>query len=122
MSEIRANTLSDAAGTGPATLTKQSASKLWVNFNGSTIAIRDSYNLASITDNGTGSYDLNTTSAFTDANYSVPGSAWQTGVGFARASCPSASTASAILVYLGSPAGAFADMPIGMFAAHGDLA
>jgi len=32
----------------------------WVNFNGSgTVAIRDSYNVSSITDTGTGRYDIN---------------------------------------------------------------
>lgn len=46
--------------------------KAWVNFNGtSTVAIRASYNVSSITDNGTGDYTVNYTSALTDANYSV---------------------------------------------------
>ena len=49
MSEIRATTISDAAGTGPITLTKQSAAKAWVNANGG-IAIRDSLNVSSMTD------------------------------------------------------------------------
>lgn len=70
MSEIRANTISDAAGTGPVTLTKQSAAKAWWNLNGGgTIATRDSYNVSSATDNGTGDYTLNLTSAMSDANY-----------------------------------------------------
>jgi hypothetical protein len=43
----------------------------WVNFNGTgTVAIRSSYNVSSITDNGTGSYTVNFTSALSDANYS----------------------------------------------------
>jgi hypothetical protein len=46
--------------------------KAWVNFNGSgTVAIRASYNVSSITDNGTGDYTVNFTNAFADANYSV---------------------------------------------------
>ena len=70
MSEIRANTISDAAGTGPVTLTGQSAAKAWVNFNGTgTVAIRESGNVSSITDNGTGDYTVNFTSAFSDVNY-----------------------------------------------------
>ncbi len=36
MSEIRATTISDAAGTGPITLTKQSAAKAWVSYNNNT--------------------------------------------------------------------------------------
>ena len=46
--------------------------KAWVNFNGtSTVAIRASYNVSSITDNGTGDYTVNFTTAMADANYSV---------------------------------------------------
>ena len=70
MSEIRANTVSDAAGTGPATLTGQYAAKAWVNFNGTgTVAIRDSENVSSITDNGTGDYTVNFSNAFANSNY-----------------------------------------------------
>ena len=70
MSEIRANTISDAAGTGPVTLTKQSAAKAWVNFNGTgTIAERDSFNVSSLTDNGTGDYTVNFSNAFGAADY-----------------------------------------------------
>ena len=46
--------------------------KAWVNFNGtSTVAIRASYNVSSITDNGTGDYTVNFTTAMVDANYIV---------------------------------------------------
>lgn len=42
----------------------------WVNFNGTgTVAIRSSYNVSSITDNGTGDYTVNFTTALSDANY-----------------------------------------------------
>ena len=72
MSEIRATTISNAAGTGPITMTGQYAAKAWVNFNGTgTVAIRESGNVSTITDNGTGDYTVNFTTAMTDANYSV---------------------------------------------------
>ena len=46
--------------------------KAWVNFNGTgTVAIRDSFNVSSITDNGTGDYTVNFTTAMPNANYSV---------------------------------------------------
>lgn len=46
--------------------------KAWVNFNGtSTVAIRASFNVSSITDNGVGDYTVNFTNALTDANYVV---------------------------------------------------
>ena len=71
MSEIRATTISDLAGTGPATLTGQYAAKAWVNFNGTgTVAIRESANVSSITDNSLGVYTVNFANAMTDANYS----------------------------------------------------
>lgn len=55
--------------------TGQQACKAWVNFNGTgTVAIRDSYNVSSITDNGTGNYTVNFTTAMVDINYCVGGS------------------------------------------------
>ena len=46
--------------------------RAWVNFDGTgTVAIRASGNVTSITDNGTGDYTVNFTTAMTDANYSI---------------------------------------------------
>jgi hypothetical protein len=46
--------------------------RAWVNFNGTgTVAIRASYNVSSITDNGVGDYTVNFTTALADAKYSV---------------------------------------------------
>lgn len=46
------------------------AARAWVNFNGTgTVAIRASGNVTSITDNGTGDYTVNFTTAMPDANY-----------------------------------------------------
>jgi hypothetical protein len=46
--------------------------KAWVNFNGTgTVAIRDSYNVSSITDNGTGAYTINFATAMPNANYGM---------------------------------------------------
>jgi len=44
--------------------------KAWVNFNGTgTVAIRDSLNVASVTDNGTGDYTINFSSPLSSSNY-----------------------------------------------------
>jgi len=44
--------------------------KAWVNFNGTgTVAIRDSYNVSSISDLATGEYTVNYSTAFSNANY-----------------------------------------------------
>jgi hypothetical protein len=65
----------------------EGTAKAWVNFNGTgTVAIRASYNVSSITDNGVGNYTVNFTTAMVDANYSVAVSGTSTpagGVAFA---------------------------------------
>jgi hypothetical protein len=77
----RTLTLPDSAGTlatAESTLTQFNASgsapvyacRAWVNFNGTgTVAIRASGNVSSITDNATGDYTINFTTAMPDANY-----------------------------------------------------
>jgi hypothetical protein len=48
----------------------QGVGKGWVNFNGTgTVAMRDNYNVSSITDNGTGNYTINWSTNFANANY-----------------------------------------------------
>ena len=76
MSTIKVGTLLAADGTTttqpsiPA-LDKRMA-KAWVNFNGSgTVAIRDDYGVSSITDNTTGTYTVNFSTAMNNANYIV---------------------------------------------------
>jgi|DEB0MinimDraft_10_1074344.scaffolds.fasta_scaffold244108_1 hypothetical protein len=71
MSEIRATTISDAAGTGPITLTKQQAIKAWANLlvsSGSPTVV-GSFNNSSVTDVATGQYRPNWTNAFSAVNY-----------------------------------------------------
>ncbi len=56
--------------------------RAWVNFNGTgVVAIRASGNVSSITDNGTGTFVVNFTTAMPDANYSICGTAGR-GSGF----------------------------------------
>jgi hypothetical protein len=72
LSEIRATTISDAAGTGPITLTGQSAAKAWVNFNqAGTDTINNSFNVSSLTDSGTGLTYINFSSAMAYAGFSL---------------------------------------------------
>lgn len=53
----------------------RNVAKAWVSFNGTgTVAVRDAFNVASITDNGVGDYTINFQNAMTDANYAVAGS------------------------------------------------
>ena len=54
----------------------QFTAKAWVNFNGeNTVAIRDSHNVSSITDNGTGDYTVNFSNNMANANYAFSGGA-----------------------------------------------
>jgi hypothetical protein len=70
MSTIIATTLSNGSVSVPTATVVNGSAKAWVNFNGtSTIAARDSFNVASLTDTGTGAYTINFSSAFANANY-----------------------------------------------------
>jgi hypothetical protein len=66
MSEIRAATVSNLAGTGPVTLTKQSAAKAWITYasNVTPLVVYDSFNVSGVTDNGSGNQTINFSSAF----------------------------------------------------------
>ena len=74
MSTLRVGTYANADGTQSTSAANviNGCAKAWVNFNGTgTVAIREDYNVSSITDNGTGDYTVNFTTAMPDANYSV---------------------------------------------------
>lgn len=81
MSTLKVNALQDTSGNGfyPA--------RALVNFNGTgTVAIRDSENVSSITDVTTGTYEVNWSNNFSNANYissgvtnnvAIGGECWQ---------------------------------------------
>jgi hypothetical protein len=88
--------LSTASGSAPSY-----SARAWVNFNGTgTVAIRGSVNVSSVTDDATGQYTVNFTTAMVDVNYSATGAvsdlnapganeAWaMLRGGFATTSCP----------------------------------
>jgi hypothetical protein len=78
MSTAKFDTLQNVAGTKsvPVSTVVDGSAKAWVNFNGTgTVAIRASFNVSSITDNGTGNYTVNFTTALTDANFATTGTA-----------------------------------------------
>ena len=71
------STLSDGTNSTSATNCIQGSAKAWARFNGgngnTAGTISASYNVSSITVNGTGDYTANITNALSDANYSVTG-------------------------------------------------
>ena len=64
--------VSDGTLSIPTTYVTNGSAKAWVNFNGTgTIAARDSFNVSSLTDNGTVDYNVNYTNVMDSANYSA---------------------------------------------------
>lgn len=74
MSEIRATTISDLAGTGPADLTDQWAPRAAFAFNQVTLTFTLTRNISSSTDTAAGEYDANYTNNFDQTNYCCIGS------------------------------------------------
>ena len=79
-SVLNVDTIADKAGTGPVALTKQSPAKGWyhldndysgTNPTGGNVTVQDSFNISSITDNGTGDYTMAWTNSFGNAFYSI---------------------------------------------------
>lgn len=80
MSTIAVDNIKPSAG-GTAFSTGGVA-KAWVNFNGTgVVAARDSVNVTSLTDNGTGDYTINFTNNLADTNYNSTMSCGQDNTG-----------------------------------------
>lgn len=74
MSTLSITTLQDRASSDntPVLDAIHGSARAWVNFDGTgTVAIRASYNVSSITDNGTGDYNINFTNVMPDIFYAV---------------------------------------------------
>ena len=95
MSEIRATTISDTAGTGPVTLTKQSAAKAWarITYSGSTPSINpNSLNFSSVADTETGGWTVSFTNSMDNTDYTVSGVVTNDRVGLLASDTSSAYT------------------------------
>ena len=80
MSTLKTSNIQDTSGNNNSTPEEinQGRAKAWVNFDGTTgtlnqndVTIRDSFNVTSLTDNGTGDYYNNFTNSFSNTNYCV---------------------------------------------------
>ena len=74
MSTLKVNTIQDTSGASSSTPAQieQGRAKAWLNMNAeSPEAIRDSFNVSSFTDNGSGDFTINFTTALANANYAV---------------------------------------------------
>ena len=71
MSTIEVSNLNDSTTTVATTYVTNGSAKMWVNFTGiTTTATRDSFNVSSLTDGGTGNTTVNLTNNMGNANYS----------------------------------------------------
>ena len=74
--QIIVNSDADGVDVGTGGINQARIAKAWVNFNGtSTVAIRESYNISSLTDRGTGLYSLNLSTALSSVECAGAGSA-----------------------------------------------
>ena len=76
MSTLKVGTIQNTSG-GSSSTPEQILNgriKAWVEFHGRDDTIRESFNISSISDEGTSDYDINFTTAFSNANYVVFGS------------------------------------------------
>ena len=73
MSTIKVNTIQNASGGSSSTADQleQGRCKSWINFDGGAASIRDSFNVISLGDNGTGQYTVNFSTSLSTSNYSV---------------------------------------------------
>jgi len=72
-SEMYVDTIAASDGTSPATLTKQSAAKCFLQFDQSDNGVDGSLNVSSVTDNGVGDITNNFTNSFSASNYANSG-------------------------------------------------
>ena len=68
-SVLNVDTIADKAGTGPVGLTKQTTVKSFTTFAGDGTAIRDSFNVASLVDDGSGISSHNFTNSMSNTHY-----------------------------------------------------
>ena len=71
MSTLKVNTLQNASGANSSSTDdiRAGRAKVWVNFQGTgTATILESFNVSSLTDNGTGNYTINYSNALANAN------------------------------------------------------
>ena len=75
MSTLNVSNITDGTTTLGTEYVVNGSAKAWVNFNGTgTVAIRDSLNVTSLTDNSSGDYNINFTNSMGNSNYCTPAS------------------------------------------------
>ena len=127
-SVLNVDTIAAKDGTSPVTLTKQHAAKAWINFNDGSEAdtVRDSFNVTTLTDRGSGLWTLTVTNNFVNIYYEGSGSAadaWPDADARNRMVLNGPNTTSEIYINVFDTSGAVENDPDYVGASnHGDLA
>ena len=129
-SELRVNTLKDARGNNSVALATvaEGSAKGWVNFNGTATfngsddEIRDSFNITSTIDQGSGDYDFGYTTNMSNENYAVAGIANGSGASNAMINLDGAITSSAVVLRTINTADNRQDSDHVLVVVHGDRA
>ena len=125
MSELRADTITASNGTGPVTLTKQSAAKVWSGVSTTSAGAGDNFNISSLVDDATGRTSHNFTNALTNANFVAVYGARASGISDAYVNDYSATartTSKNTSQAQSSSTGGFADIAYAQMSIQGDLA
>ena len=132
---LKVNTLTGVTAAGTIAVTaeggtvttnlQQGLAKAWINFNGTgTIATRDSFNISSIGDDGTGSYTITINNDMANANYCTTSGLGRAGLStctFVNDSSWAATTGSGAVICANNSNAAF-DPPAVLASFLGDLA
>jgi len=79
MSTLNVANVTDGTTSVPTGYVVSGSAKAWINFSGTgTVSTRDSFNLSSLVDNGTGNYSTNYASNMSANDYSVATAVGQT--------------------------------------------
>ncbi len=123
---LRVNTLTDASSNNsvPMATVASGSAKAWINFNGTgTIAVKDSFNVSGITDDGTGNYTITIANDMVNAFYcsNLTSQAGATAYGFGTGN--NTQTASALTgIFTITNAGSTQDVSHLSASINGDLA
>ena len=122
MSTLKADTIQSTSG-GPVTLTKQTAAKVLLWFDGNTSnTIENSFNISSGTDNATGTFYPNLTNALTSSKEIISGETARNGTpNLSGTGGNTQNSSSQIICLTSNTSGSETDAEFCM-AAHGDLA
>lgn len=106
MSELKVDIISKADGTE-----REDLCKAWINFNGTgTIAINDSFNVTSITDDGTGLFTITWDTDFASGDYAMGSMTGRSGASTPYFVVIRSSTAGTLLISTHNNAGTLSDI------------